>query len=137
MKENPTLLIVVAGYLARDEGLFLMQRRPEGKPHAGLWEFPGGKVEKHENPRDALSRELGEELDITVSPEDLTPVGFAEESRERRIVILLYKLANWDGEPRSMEGCEIGWFSHGDATLLPCPPLDIALLEQLDGHKGS
>ena len=104
---NGEALLVVAGALRRGDGHWLMHRRPLAKHHGGLWEFPGGKVEKHEIPRDALCRELAEELGIEVKPEDCEPLFFAESGREAgatAIVILLYRIDDWVGEPRAVEG---------------------------------
>lgn len=100
-------MAVVAGALKRSDGRWLMHRRPEGKHHAGLWEFPGGKVETAEIPVDALVRELAEELGIRCLAEDCTPASFAETGDDDAgplIVILLYIVAHWEGEPLALEG---------------------------------
>jgi len=125
---------VVAGALNRANDQWLMHRRPLEKHHGGLWEFPGGKVEDAEFPVKALIRELDEELGIAVSAEDCEPVGFAEESGSEaagRIVILLYKVRAWAGEPRALEGGRIGWFAREDVSKLDTPPLDSLLVSQL------
>lgn len=104
-----------------------MHRRPEGKDHAGLWEFPGGKVEVSEIPVKALIRELREELDIEVQSEHCLPAVFAQdppESSDRPIVILLYILEQWTGSPRALEGGKIDWFSPSQIESLDKPPLD-------------
>ena len=133
MKNNPTWLPVVAAAISRADGRFLLQRRPAGKQHAGLWEFPGGKVETGETPAIALVREIAEELDIVLEPGSLEPLTFAESRAadgSPAIVILLYKAGRWHGEPRPLEGGELGWFSPAEARALAKPPLDVTLLDQ-------
>lgn len=127
---------VVAGALQGLEDTWLMHRRPLEKHHGGLWEFPGGKVEPFEKPIESLIRELSEELAIIVRAEDCEPVGFAEErgeEGEEAIVILLYKIRVWSGEPRACEGGRIGWFSPDSIDSLAKPPLDYDLTQQLFG----
>ena len=131
MAKKPTWLPVVALALARSDGRVLMYRRPEGKEHAGLWEFPGGKVEPHEIPRVSLAREVAEELDLVIDPAALQPVSFADQLDDRAIVILLYTAREWQGEPLALEGGAIDWFTLEEAAALPKPPLDVQLLERL------
>lgn len=133
-------LPVVAAALQREDGLWLMQKRPLDKDHGGLWEFPGGKVEAAEIPVEALVRELGEELGIAVSTDDCEPVGFAQDNTgidHSPIVILLYKVTCWDGEASTLEGGKIGWFTPQEIDSLAKPPLDIALATQLFGKGAS
>ncbi len=125
---------VVAGALQRGDGRWLMHRRPPGKHHAGLWEFPGGKVEADEIPSEALVRELSEELGIRCDPASMAPAGFAETGvpgAGRQIVILLYTVTGWSGEPEALEGGAVDWFTPAEALALPRPPLDVALCGQL------
>ncbi|MCL9982641.1 MAG: (deoxy)nucleoside triphosphate pyrophosphohydrolase [Erythrobacter sp.] len=127
-------MLVVAAAMQRADGRWLMHRRPEGKHHAGLWEFPGGKVEPSEMPAQALVRELAEELGIGCDGAALEPAGFAEtRNREagREIVILLYSLRAWLGEPQALEGGAIGWFTPAEVQALAKPPLDAVLAAQL------
>ncbi|WP_425594820.1 (deoxy)nucleoside triphosphate pyrophosphohydrolase [Qipengyuania aestuarii] len=134
MEKIPTWMPVVAVRLVDDRGRWLMHRRPPGKHHAGLWEFPGGKVEGGETPAEALVREVREELDIKIESMNLVPDTFAQEAvSEGRppIVILLYTCASWSGEPRPLEGGKLGWFLPADAALLDRPPLDVALMSGL------
>jgi 8-oxo-dGTP diphosphatase len=127
-------MLVVAAALQCADGRWLMQRRPEGKHHAGLWEFPGGKVEPFELPSQALVRELTEELGISSDCAALEPAGFAETPAHeagREIVILLYSLTMWDGEPAALEGGTIAWFTPAEVLTLAKPPLDAILAAQL------
>lgn len=127
-------LAVVAGALQRRDGLWLMHLRPEGKHHAGLWEFPGGKVEPHELPIESLKRELAEELGIACRDDACTPAGFAEGGADRSgqpLVILLYTVRNWHGDPQSLEGGAVGWFTPSEALALAKPPLDDLLAQRL------
>lgn len=132
------ILVVAGALMARgraSEDIWLMHRRPFDKHHGGLWEFPGGKVEDAEIPVKALIRELGEELGISVREQDLEPVGFAEDSEPEKghpaIVILLYKVSAWQGEPRALEGEGVDWFTPDEVRALDKPPLDSALARQL------
>lgn len=134
-------VIVVAGALRDPAGRWLMQQRPAGKAHAGLWEFPGGKVEPGETPEAALARELGEELGIVVAETALSPIGFASrrEADGRLIVLLLYRVASFTGTPRAIEATALRFDSPAALATLPMPPLDvplIALLERIDAGAG-
>lgn len=127
---------VVAGALNAGDGHWLMHCRPEEKHHGGLWEFPGGKLEMAESPRKGLIRELHEELGISIESRDCHPAGFAEEalsSGAAPIVILLYTVNRWNGEPVALEGGSIGWFTPLEIAKLDKPPLDVVLAEQLFG----
>ena len=125
---------VVALALSDGAGRWLMQRRPPGKQHAGLWVFPGGKVESGETPAAALRREIAEELAIDVDTADLTPVAFAhqrEAAGASPIVLMLYAARRWTGEPCPEPGAQIRWFEPDELRALPMPPLDTELLEAL------
>lgn len=130
---------VVAAAIARDDGRWLMHRRPLEKHHGGLWEFPGGKIEAFETPIETLERELAEELGISVSGKDCEPLFWAEERAQSRtgpIVILLYKVSAFTGNPLSLEGGAVGWFLPGEAQILPRPPLDELLCRRLFALPG-
>ncbi len=134
MAKIPTALLVVAVALERADGRILMQQRPPGKAHAGLWEFPGGKVEPGETPRAALVREVNEELAVALDPAALEPACFADDAGgEGRpaIVILLYTARGWTGDPQAMEGGACAWFTREEIAALAMPPLDYALLARL------
>lgn len=129
-------MAVVAGAIADNGGRLLMQQRPPGKRHAGLWEFPGGKVELGESPRAALVRELNEELGIAALGDELMPLAFAESQPgggEPGIVILLYRVGAFQGQPVADDGAAIGWFAPADIARLPLPPLDADLLHTVRG----
>ncbi|WP_084420671.1 (deoxy)nucleoside triphosphate pyrophosphohydrolase [Henriciella litoralis] len=126
------LVLVVAAAIFRADGRVLMAQRPEGKSMAGLWEFPGGKVEKGEAPEAALCRELYEELQITVDPETLRPISFATFNYESfHLLMPLYEVTDWVGEPKALEGQSLDWVRIEDLKNYPAPPADIPLFEEL------
>lgn len=113
-------------------GRVLVQRRPAGKQHAGLWEFPGGKVERGETPEAALARELEEELGIAVDPAELEPAGFAGVlAGDRLLVLLLFLARRWTGEPKAIEAAALRWTAPEEMDALPMPPADGPLVPQL------
>jgi 8-oxo-dGTP diphosphatase len=133
MKNNPTLLAVVAAALVREDGKILLQKRPEGRSMAGLWEFPGGKLEDGELPEAALARELREELAVSVDPANLMPACFASAAiGERPLILCLYICRRWAGEPIPMESPELGWFRISEMRDLAMPPADLPLLDLLE-----
>lgn len=127
-------LPVVAGALVNARGQYLMHRRPLGKAYAGLWEFPGGKVEPHENPMESLLRELDEEIGVVTAAEACRPALFAQQAASEKrpsIVLMLYIVERWDGTPEALEGGEVGWFSPEQVLALPMPPMDRDLAGRL------
>jgi len=128
------MLLVVAAALIDGEGRVLLQQRPPGKPMAGLWEFPGGKIEPGESPEAALARELHEELGITLSVEDLRPIAFASEPLGgRHLLLLLYTIRRWEGAPQAHHATELRWVPPAAMRDLPMPPADVPLVEALVG----
>ncbi len=138
MQNNPTLLIVVAAALIDAQGDILLQKRPENKAMAGLWEFPGGKIEIGEKPEAALVREIKEELGITVLASDLEACCFASaELGEKNLILLLYICRQWQGEPKAIESPELGWFSISEMRSLDMPPADLPLLNLLEAQLSA
>src|SRR4051812_37324404 len=127
------ILIVVAAALADGEGRILLQQRAPGRAMAGLWEFPGGKVEEGERPEAALARELEEELGIQVDAGSLTPAAFASADNEgRHMLLLLYLCREWSGEPRALDAAALRWLRPAEMEALPMPPADGPLIPLLD-----
>ena len=135
MLSESTLLLVVAVAMIDAEGRVLVQQRPEGKPMAGLWEFPGGKIEHGELPEAALIREIEEELGVELARASLSPAIFASEGLgARHLLLLLYLVREWRGEPEARHASALQWLKPGELRGLPMPPADeplIALLERL------
>ncbi len=133
MEKNPTMLFVVAAALTNQDGEILLQKRPEGRQMAGLWEFPGGKVDAGESPESALVRELKEELGIDVDRKNLVPFTFASEPlEERNLLLLLYRCHHWCGEPEALDATEIQWLRPSEMHDLQMPPADIPLVSALE-----
>jgi 8-oxo-dGTP diphosphatase len=133
MLSTPLILPVVAAALVDLEGRVLLQQRPEGKSLAGLWEFPGGKVEPGETPEAALIRELEEELAIAVPHACLAPAAFASAPLgDRHLLLLLYVTRKWSGVPRALEATALRWVRPADMHALAMPPADRPLIGLLD-----
>lgn len=129
------LLLVVAAALIDLDGRVLVQQRPPGRSLAGLWEFPGGKVDAGETPEAALIRELDEELGIVVDHSCLAPASFASEALgERHLLLLLFVLRKWRGTPQPRHATALRWERPAGLYGLAMPPADrplIGLLEAL------
>ncbi|MFQ3666468.1 MAG: (deoxy)nucleoside triphosphate pyrophosphohydrolase [Sphingomonadaceae bacterium] len=126
------LLTVACAVLVDADGRVLVADRPPGKDMAGLWEFPGGKVEPHESPEAALVRELAEELGIETAQSCLAPCGFASHAYAGfHLVLLAFAIRKWRGVPRPREGQQLRWLSVNDLFRLPMPPADRPLLGQI------
>jgi 8-oxo-dGTP diphosphatase len=128
----PTMTVVAAA-LVDGEGRVLLQQRPDGRAMAGLWEFPGGKVEEDERPEAALVRELGEELGVEAEAALLAPAGFASaEVGERHMILLLYLCRSWRGEPRPLHASALSWRRPAEMRGLGMPPADLPLIDLLE-----
>ena len=125
-------ILVVAAALVDSDGRVLIAQRPEGKQLAGLWEFPGGKVEHGETPESALIRELEEELGITVKQACLAPFVFASHTYETfHLLMPLYLIRRWEGEPEAREHAALKWVRPNDMSQYPMPPADDPLVAWL------
>ena len=125
-------MMVVAAALVAPDGAVLLQQRAPGRSMAGLWEFPGGKVEAGELPEAALVRELAEELGIDCAPEVLSPAAFASAMvGERHMILLLYICREWRGEPRPLDAAALAWVHPSEMDALPMPPADVPLVRML------
>jgi 8-oxo-dGTP diphosphatase len=125
-------VLVAAVALVDSDGRVLLSQRPEGKPLAGLWEFPGGKVETGERPEAALIRELKEEIGIDVSESCLAPLTFASHAYEDfDLVMLLYVCRRWNGQVVAMEGQQLKWVRAAQLRDQAMPPADLPLIPYL------
>jgi 8-oxo-dGTP diphosphatase len=123
------LLLVVAVALVDVDGRVLVSERPAGKQLAGLWEFPGGKVEPGERPEQTLIRELAEELGIRVEEPCLAPLTFASHAYpDFHLLMPLYVCRRWTGTPRPMEGQALKWVRPKALRDLAMPPADAPLI---------
>lgn len=129
----PAWMPVVAIALTDAAGRLLLQQRPARKHHGGLWEFPGGKVDAGEAPREALVREIAEELALVIKPSDCAALLLAEEAREGQpaVVLMLYRATCWHGTPEGLEGQQWGWFTREEALALPLAPMDRDLVKRI------
>ena len=126
------MLLVVACALVDADGRVLVAQRPEGKSMAGLWEFPGGKIEADETPEAALIRELKEELSIDVTAACLAPLSFASHAYDDfHLLMPLYVCRKWDGQIAPLEGQNTQWLRPRDLFDLPMPPADKPLIAAL------
>jgi len=123
------ILLVSAVALIDADGRVLLAQRPEGKSMAGLWEFPGGKVEVGETPEAALIRELHEELGINTWQSCLAPLTFASHAYERfHLLMPLFACRRWEGVPTPHEGQTLAWVRPERLRDYPMPPADIPLI---------
>ena len=122
-------ILVSAVALIDVDGRVLLTQRPEGKSLAGLWEFPGGKVEPGETPESALIRELDEELGINTWASCLAPLTFASHSYpEFHLLMPLFACRKWQGIPQGLEGQTLKWVRAMDLRSYPMPPADLPLI---------
>jgi 8-oxo-dGTP diphosphatase len=132
MRPGMKVVLVVAVALVDADGRVLLAQRPEGKPLAGLWEFPGGKVEAGETPEAALIRELHEELGIETWNSCLAPLSFASHSYDAfHLLMPLYVCRKWQGTPVAKEGQALKWVRAKDLRDYPMPPADLPLIPVL------
>ena len=123
------LVHVSAVALVDVDGRVLLAQRPEGKPMAGLWEFPGGKIESGETPEQALIRELQEELAIDTAESCLAPIAFASHGYDSfHLVMLLFACRKWTGSPRAVEGGALQWVRPNRLRNFPMPAADLPLI---------
>ncbi len=125
-------MTVACAVMVDPDGRILVADRPPGKDMAGLWEFPGGKVEPEESPEAALVRELREELGVETATSCLAPCGFASHAYEKSHVLLLaFALRKWKGTPAPQEGQRLQWVPVNGLFRLDMPPADKPLLGQI------
>ena len=129
--QKPILLVSACALLDRDNRVLLAQR-PEGKSLAGLWEFPGGKIEPGETPEATLIRELHEELGVTTWESCLAPLTFANHAYEDfHLLMPLFVCRKWEGVPSSRENQALKWVQKGNLRDYPMPPADDPLIPAL------
>ncbi|HXG79835.1 MAG TPA: 8-oxo-dGTP diphosphatase MutT [Methyloceanibacter sp.] len=120
-----SMVIVAACVLVDESGAILIAKRPRGRPLAGLWEFPGGKIEPGEVPEDALIRELNEELGIDVAREDLAPLTFVSHAYSNfHLLMPVYLCRRWRGTIVAHEGQEVRWVRPDTLDRYDMPPAD-------------
>jgi 8-oxo-dGTP diphosphatase len=128
------IVLVAACALIDADGRVLIAQRPEGRSMAGLWEFPGGKVEGNERLEETLIRELAEELGITVKEDCLAPLTFASHSYpDFQLLMPLYVCRRWEGTVAALEGQKLAWVRPNKLRDYPMPPADIPLIAHLTG----
>ncbi|MDQ0396335.1 8-oxo-dGTP diphosphatase MutT [Labrys monachus] len=126
------LLLVAACALVDADSRVLISQRPEGKAMAGLWEFPGGKIEAGERPEESLIRELREELGIEVEEACLAPLTFASHAYADFVLLMpLWVCRRWKGTPRGCEGQALKWVAPTKLRDYPMPPADEPLIPAL------
>jgi len=119
------IVLVAACVLLDRDGRVLLAKRPQGRPLAGLWEFPGGKVEAGERPEDALIRELCEELGVAIAGQDLIPLTFASHTYpDFHLLMPVYLCRRWQGKITAHEGQELTWVMPDELHLYDMPPAD-------------
>ena len=129
---GPPILLVSAVALVDADDRILLARRPEGKPMAGLWEFPGGKLHEGETPEAALIRELREELAIDTVESCLAPIAFASHTYDDfHLLMPLFVCRVWDGTPQPREGQELAWVRPNEMHNYAMPPADKPLVAML------
>jgi 8-oxo-dGTP diphosphatase len=134
---GPRLVLVAAAALVDADGRVLLAQRPPGKAMAGLWEFPGGKVEPGERPETCLIRELGEELGVAVKAACLAPLTFASYAYDDfHLLMPLWVCRRWEGEAKPREGQALAWVRPMRLRDYPMPPADEPLIPALQELLG-
>ncbi|MGH6866440.1 MAG: 8-oxo-dGTP diphosphatase MutT [Methyloceanibacter sp.] len=134
METKRPIVIVAACVLLDAEGRVLLSKRPAGKPLAGLWEFPGGKIEQGELPEAALIRELKEELGVDIARDSLTPLTFASHAYpEFHLLMPVYLCRSWQGSVAAIEGQALAWVRPEALSAYDMPPADEPLKMTLPG----
>jgi 8-oxo-dGTP diphosphatase len=128
--------VVVAAVIEDETGRFLVARRPLGRHLGGLWEFPGGRVERGETPIEALVRELDEELGVAAEVGE--PMTFAwHRDAERDVLLLFFRASIGVAVPEAREGQEVRWVTRRELTTLPTPPADADLIRRLERSSAA
>ncbi len=126
------IVYVAAVAMFDADGRVLLTQRPEGKDMAGMWEFPGGKIEVGETPEAAIQREIQEELGVDLCDSCIAPLTFVSHEYEKfHLVMVLYLCRRWEGIPTALEGQKLTWRRPQDMQAMPMPPADIPLVRAL------
>lgn len=118
--------------LVDSDGRVLLAQRPPGKPMAGLWEFPGGKIEPGETPEACIQREMKEELGVVLCDRCFAPLTFVSHTYEHfHLLMVLYIARRWEGIPTPLEGQQLAWKRVSEMDAMPMPPADLPLIAAL------
>jgi len=133
MNPSAKKVVYVTSAILLDGGnRIFMTKRPEDKIYPGFWEFPGGKIEAGESPEEALIREMKEEVDVDISPGDLTPFEFISHNYpEFHVIVLLYICRKWTGTPKPLENQKLAWESLENALNYSLLPANDGVIERL------
>jgi 8-oxo-dGTP diphosphatase len=131
LNSKSTLLFCAAGVLKRND-LYLLAKRPEGKPFAGFWEFPGGKIQPPETPEKALARELHEELGININTETLQKISdVVYDYPEFKLSMPTFLCDIWEGEPQECEGQKLQWVTLQEVSHYKILPANTVIIQSL------
>lgn len=126
------IVMVAAMALVDTDGRVLLAQRPPGKSMAGMWEFPGGKIESGETPEACIQREMKEELGVVLCDRCFAPLTFVSHTYENfHLLMVLYIARRWEGIPTPLEGQQLTWRRPADMGSLPMPPADVPLVAAL------